>query len=1003
MEKERTGTCRSPSQVGRGGDALAGLLSPQDFMEEAGRFLSQAEPNAWCIAAIDILHFRMFKKLYGREMAEGFLGQIAEHLEEVRREYGGAAGYFQRNDFCVILPWRIDLVEGLWERIAGEISQIGKAISVMPVFGVSPIDDPRLSPEAHFDRATLALDQATARRPIAFYDPGMERELELEEETNLLSEVTGALARDEFTFYVQPQCDITSGKVVGAESLVRWNHTEKGLIPPGKFIPVLERCGAVYLLDQQVWEKVCRWLRSWIDRGYEPVPISINISRIDIMAMDVPAYLKGLLEKYGLPARYIKAEITESACTEEDLAINEMVDRLRQEGFLVMMDDFGSGYSSLNMLKSIPVDVLKIDMRFLEITEENEQKGIGILESIVNMARLLGMPIIVEGVETQRQESVLRGMGCRYTQGYYYYRPLPIDQFETLMADERHLDFTGLHCKQVEALHVRELMDGNLFTDTMVNNILGPFAIYNVHDGQIDIIRVNEQYYQLAGLDVSDNKELSQKLWSNVRDDDKPVLLGIFEQAYERRPAGAAGNIHYLRVDGKVLWVRVRVFFHRENENQKLYFVSLTDITPLQEQRREKIRTDLPTAQLPDLERKQLEQYYGMLPCGFGLSKILLGEDGTPADYDIVYINQEMERMCGGDATRLRHLILKAFGDSFKRLLEKAYRAAFLGDKLEHYAYSSLSGHYLQLTLFQHDYGYVGCLLRDVTNNQIYEGAFSGIVRAFREVYYLQLQENYCRMLYPDGDLILERGNYEGMVDRHFGTGRIVRDREEEVRRFLSLNHLREALETQDTVEFRYRRSTRYSPDEWCVTTFTVSERENGKPKTAVVTIRSIDKLVKEEQERRQEHMVETLANMSDAFFVYSAREGEKLLYANPAVIDLFGCKTLTELMEYVGGSFRGIVHPEDLDRVEWEISHQIQHSDRNMDYVQYRIIRKDGEIRWVDDWGHLETSKYGEENRLFYVFLKDITGEITTVQQEKLLNSNRFYAPECRNADEEQ
>ena len=255
-------------------------------------------------------------------------------------------------------------MEGLWERIAGEISQIGKAISVMPVFGVSPIDDPRLSPEAHFDRATLALDQVTARRPIAFYDPGMERELELEEETNLLSEVTGALARDEFTFYVQPQCDITSGKVVGAESLVRWNHTEKGLIPPGKFIPVLERCGAVYLLDQQVWEKVCRWLRSWIDRGYEPVPISINISRIDIMAMDVPAYLKGLLEKYGLPARYIKAEITESACTEEELAINEMVDRLRQEGFLVMMDDFGSGYSSLNMLKSIPVDVLKIDMRF---------------------------------------------------------------------------------------------------------------------------------------------------------------------------------------------------------------------------------------------------------------------------------------------------------------------------------------------------------------------------------------------------------------------------------------------------------------------------------------------------------------------------------------------------------------------------------------------------------------------------------------------------------------
>lgn len=212
---------------------------------------------------------------------------------------------------------------------------------------------------------------------------------------------------------------------------------------PGKFVPILERTGAIYLLDQQVWEKVCQWLRSWIDRGYRPVPISINISRIDIMSMDVPAYLMHLLEKYDLSAKYIKAEITESAYAEEDKTINDTVNQLRDAGFLVMMDDFGSGYSSLNMLKSIPVDVIKIDMRFLEIEESEEEKGISILESIVNMARLLGMPIIVEGVETQQQENVLWSMGCRYTQGYYYYKPLPIDKFETLLADERSLDFPG--------------------------------------------------------------------------------------------------------------------------------------------------------------------------------------------------------------------------------------------------------------------------------------------------------------------------------------------------------------------------------------------------------------------------------------------------------------------------------------------------------------------------------------------------------------------------------
>ena len=187
------------------------------------------------------------------------------------------------------------------------------------------------------------------------------------------------------------------------------------------------------------------------------------------------------------------------------------------------------------------------------------------------------------------------------------------------------------------------------------------------------------------------------------------------------------------------------------------------------------------------------------------------------------------------------------------------------------------------------------------------------------------------------------------------------------------------------------------------MTSITDSEREGGVPKTAVITIRSIDNIIKKDEKKRQQQMAKTLASMTDGFFIYRAVDGERLLYASPAVMEIFGYSTADEFMEAVGGSFRGMVHPEDLDRVEWEINHQIQHSDRNMDYVQYRIIRKDGEIRWVDDWGHLETSKYGEENRLFYVFLKDITGEITTVQQEKLLNSNRFYAPECRNADEEQ
>ena len=973
-------------------NVLTGLLFPQGFMEEARWFIQGTNPNAYCMIAIDILHFRLFNKFHGREMGDRFLRHIADELKHMRTEYGGVAGYFEGDNFCIVMPFRKNLIQELWDRISAGLTSQSSALGVLPVFGVAPVDDPELPLEIFHDRATLARTRAAARVPISYYDPSMESYLE--EEMRLLMEVTEALERDEFTFFAQPQCDIFTGKIVGAESLVRWQHPDKGLIPPGKFIPVLERSGMIHLLDRQVWEQVCRWLRSWLDRGYQPVPISINISRIDIMSMDVPAYLGYLLKKYDLPPKYIKTEITESAYAEEDETIDNTVERLRDEGLLVMMDDFGSGYSSLNMLKSISVDVIKIDMRFLEIGEGEEQKGIGILESIVNMARMMGVPIIVEGVENLQQENVLRSMGCQYTQGYYYCKPLPIEQLEAVLADERRLDFTGLHCRQMESFHARELLDGNVFSDTLINNILGPAAIYDVADGQVEITRINEQGYRLSGLDVSNTKELSRKVWDGVQDDERSVMLGLFEQADERRPAGSEGNVHYIRTDGRVLWVRMRVFFLREKDGHRTYFVSLVDISNLEEKRREQAKLQSRQGALPEgvSEYQQLEQYYGSLPCAIGLSRIALNRDGEPIDYDVIYVNSEMERMCGGDATWLRHLILKAFGDNFKELLEKGYRAAFLGDKMDHFVYSSISGHYLQLTLFQHEYGCVGCMLRDVTNNQVYEGAFSGIVRAFREVYYLQLQENYCRMLYPDADVLLERGNYENMVQRHFGTGKILPDNEENVRQFLSLANLRETLQEQDSVEMRYRRATRFSPDEWSMTTVTVSQRENGKPITAVVTVRSIDQVVKEERERQGERMVESLANMSDAFFVYQARDGESLLYANPAMVNLFGCKTIAEFMDYVDHSFQGIVHPEDLDRVEWEIQHQIRESDQSMDFVQYRIIRKDGEVRWVDDWGHLETSKYGEDHGLFYVFVKDSTDSIPNVQKDKLLSSNRFY-----------
>lgn len=974
---------------------LTGLHFIRSFMRTSKKFLKEIPPNAYYMVAIDMDHFRLFNKFYGRDVGDKLLLHMAGCLKKIQKQYGGIAGHFSADDFCIIMPARMELVRQIRDEIIEGINQWNDMSGFLPMLGVYEIEDPALPPETMYDCALMALSKISEihTERIYKYDPKIERKIE--EDWKLLLEIRNALLNDEFTFFAQPQCDIFTGKVVGAESLVRWNHSTKGIVPPGVFIPVLESSGFVPNLDRIVWEKVCQWLRSWIDRGYQPVPISINISRIDILSMDVPEYLLGLLRTYNLPSKYIKAEITESAYAGENDKVSETVNRLREEGFLVMMDDFGSGYSSLNMLKSIPVDVIKIDMCFLEMDEDEEQKGISILESVVNMARLLDIPIIVEGVETQQHENFLRNMGCRYTQGYYYHKPMPLDQFETLLADERRLDFGGLHCKQVESLHVREFLDGNLFTDTMLNNIIGPSAFYDVYENHIEITRVNEQYYQMSGISPDSEINYSKKLWNHVRDDDRPLLLSLFERAYENHPGSAEGYIHYLRGDGKVLWVFVKIFFLHEKEGHKVFYGSLMDVTFMREKKEEQQRAEQKVTKHAEPEQERLEMYYGNIPCGYGLSKILLDDSGNPCDYEIIYANHEMEKLCNGDINRLRQMIFKVFGENQSELMSKAYQAAFLGETVQHYAYSSVSSHYLQLTLYQYEYSYVACLVRDVTHMHIHEGALNSMVLAYREVYFLHLKDNYCRMIYPDENHMMERGNYESVINRHFGTGRILKYDEENVRKFLSLENLKEALMTKSSVEYRYRRSAKDVDDEWCLTSVTVSERENGVPKTAVITIRSIDSIIKEEEEKRQARMVESLASMSDGFFIYRALEGEKILYANPAVLEIFGCNTMEEFMALVHSSFRGLVHPEDLDRVEWEIQNQISSSDENMDYVQYRIIRKDGQIRWIDDCGHLENSEWGEENRLFYVFIKDITDSITDIQKDKLLKSNQFYQNE--------
>lgn len=971
---------------------LTGLYFNRAFFEKADEFLKEIPSGSYMLVAVDIKNFRLFNRFYGRGAGDRLLVDVAEAVKKAETLHGGFSGYLGGDNFCIILPDNMEYIDELEKAIVKGLQSYNNSVGFYPVFGIYQIIDKNEAAVVMHDRATIAISRTAGTYSMHICRYSMNMEERFEEELKLLAEIQTALENEEFTFYAQPQCDISTGKIVGAESLVRWIHGEKGMISPGVFIPVLEENGLIDKLDRYVWKKVCEWLRSWIDRGYHPVPISINVSRIDISAMDVPGYLKKLIREYGISEKLLKVEITESAYAENSEEIISAVKELRDAGFVVMMDDFGSGYSSLNMLKNVSVDVLKLDMRFLDIGEAEEKKGIGIIESVVNMARMMGLPIIVEGVETQKQENFLMKIGCQYIQGFYYYRPLPISQFEELLSDERRLDFGGLWCKQVENMHVREFLNDNLFDDEMVNNILGAMAFYEVYQNQIEITRVNEQYYQMTGVSVEEGKASHAKLWNHVRDDDKMQLLSIFEQAYKSEDKRAHGNMHFVRTDGKVLFVHFSVFFMREREGRRLYYGSLVDISSTRKKKKPLGLTEMEFTELSDKQYHRMEKYYGAMPYGYAVGMLMSDDMGRPKDYKIVYINHEMAGLCGGNIGRLRALLTLAFENKRELLLELAYNAAYLGKKEDYFVYSPVSNRYLQFTFYQYEYGYVGCILRDVTHMHIYEKALDSIMLAYREVYFVHLQDNYCRMIYPDENSMLERGNYEELINRHFGTGKILSDDEYKVRQFLSVENLRNELMDKDTIEYRYRRSSAENAVEGCVTTFTVSERENGVPKSAIITIRSIESILREEEAYKRKNMAEAMANMSDGFFVYRVDDEEKILYANPKVLEIYGCNTMEEFRELVNSSFKGMVHKDDLNRVECEIQEQIQESENNMDYIRYRIIRKDGEVRWIDDCGHMEETGSGEDTKLFYVFISDITDTITTQEKERLLDKSRYY-----------
>ena len=231
---------------------------------------------------------------------------------------------------------------------------------------------------------------------------------------------------------------VPAGAVVAAEGLARWRQEDGTLLSPARFIPLFEKNGFITRLDRFVWEQTCKLLRRWRQEGYPAIPVSVNVSRADVYQEDLPETLTNLVERYGIEPQQFHLELTESAYTENPNQIITMVDELRRRGFVIEMDDFGSGYSSLNMLSQVHFDILKLDMKFIQ-TETAKPGEMSIMRFVVNLAKWLNLSTVAEGAETKAQVERLQDVGCDYAQGYYFSRPLPIPEFEALLKKERML------------------------------------------------------------------------------------------------------------------------------------------------------------------------------------------------------------------------------------------------------------------------------------------------------------------------------------------------------------------------------------------------------------------------------------------------------------------------------------------------------------------------------------------------------------------------------------
>ena len=515
-------------------DELTGLLSRKAFcdkVEAVVRSKKDAVVNGeYALACFDVIRFKAINDIYGMEEGDKLLRHIADSIRKSVKEEDVVCRS-NADHFLIFTHTSGQELELMVEQILTDISLYGQTFEITCNVGIYVTEDAGLAIESMIDRAVLAKSTIKGSYTIRYnyFTEALRKEMLTEQE--IVGMISNALAEKHFVIYYQPQYNHSTGMLVGAEALVRWKHPEKGVISPGVFIPIFEKNGFITRLDLYVFEEVCAFIHKSMEEGRQLVPISTNFSRYDIFQPNFVEKLEEIRHRYDVPVKYLRVEITESAIVGGSQHTNEIIHKLHNFGYIVEMDDFGSGYSSLNVLKDIELDIIKLDMLFLSGEAESNRGGT-IVSAVIRMAKWLGIPVIAEGVETMNQADFLKSIGCDYIQGYLYSRPLPEADYEALITDSK-IGAASPQMRLLDTVHAYDFWDPDSLETLIFSNYVGGAAIFDYQNGKVELSRVNVKYLQEIGMNLSEKEMLEADFLSFMDEANQNAYIRMLERAIE--------------------------------------------------------------------------------------------------------------------------------------------------------------------------------------------------------------------------------------------------------------------------------------------------------------------------------------------------------------------------------------------------------------------------------------------------------------------------------------